>query len=299
MDDRRIRILHEALRAGSMRAAADALDVAPSSVSRQIAALEREVGAELVEHGRRDIRLTEAGRRVIDYFRENERRRKRLTEELSDLAGNLTGQVQIAIGEGFLGSTLYGALDEFAGQFPNVALAVRVTDTTEIIRLIGDDDLHFGIVFHPSADFQLVSRFSARVPLKLLLRPDHRLAGQATLGLKQLEGERLALIEPRFRIRQFIDIAAIESRAALTCAVETNSIAMLVEAARSGRALTILPEFSADADIVAGRLRAIPLTDSALQPLYVHMISRAKRHFSRPVEFLMDRLKARLGPLAH
>ncbi|MFG2053958.1 LysR family transcriptional regulator [Micromonospora sp. NPDC048930] len=67
MDLRRLRLLRELARLGSMRQVAEELHVTTSTVSQQLAALAREVGAELVEpHGRR-VRLTPAGRRLAEH----------------------------------------------------------------------------------------------------------------------------------------------------------------------------------------------------------------------------------------
>ncbi|MGW5669802.1 LysR family transcriptional regulator [Micromonospora sp. NPDC003776] len=67
MDLRRLRLLRELARLGSMRQVADELHVTTSTVSQQLAALAREVGTELVEpHGRR-VRLTPAGRRLAEH----------------------------------------------------------------------------------------------------------------------------------------------------------------------------------------------------------------------------------------
>ncbi|MET8906429.1 LysR family transcriptional regulator [Micromonospora sp. NPDC004551] len=67
MDLRRLRLLRELARLGSMRQVADELHVTTSTVSQQLAVLAREVGTELVEpHGRR-VRLTPAGRRLADH----------------------------------------------------------------------------------------------------------------------------------------------------------------------------------------------------------------------------------------
>src|SRR5882724_12218142 len=65
--DLNLQYLYEAARLGSMRAAADLLAVAASSISRQIAQLEGEVGTALIERGARRLRLTEAGRLLIEY----------------------------------------------------------------------------------------------------------------------------------------------------------------------------------------------------------------------------------------
>ncbi|MGC1214269.1 MAG: LysR family transcriptional regulator [Micromonospora sp.] len=67
MDLRRLRLLRELARLGSMRQVADELHLTTSTVSQQLAALAREVGTELVEpHGRR-VRLTPAGRRLAEH----------------------------------------------------------------------------------------------------------------------------------------------------------------------------------------------------------------------------------------
>jgi DNA-binding transcriptional LysR family regulator len=60
----RLRILFELSRRGSVTAVAEALWITPSAVSQQLSALEREVGAELVQRVGRGVRPTEAGRRL-------------------------------------------------------------------------------------------------------------------------------------------------------------------------------------------------------------------------------------------
>ena len=66
----RLRYLYEAARLGTMRAASEELNVATSSISRQIAALEKDLGMRLIEGGRRKIKLTEAGDAAFAYYRE-------------------------------------------------------------------------------------------------------------------------------------------------------------------------------------------------------------------------------------
>jgi hypothetical protein len=70
LTDSRIVYFFEAVRCGTIRAAADYLNVAPSAVSRQIGLLEKELDAALVERHARGVKTTEAGQCVIEYFRE-------------------------------------------------------------------------------------------------------------------------------------------------------------------------------------------------------------------------------------
>src|SRR6476620_6180146 len=67
MDVRRLRMLLELARLGSMHEVADALGTTTSSVSQGIAALAREVGSPLVEPDGRRVRLTPAGRRLAEH----------------------------------------------------------------------------------------------------------------------------------------------------------------------------------------------------------------------------------------
>ena len=61
---RRLRLLVELSRRGTIAAVAQARHVSPSGVSHQLSLLEREVGAELLQRAGRGVRLTEAGRRL-------------------------------------------------------------------------------------------------------------------------------------------------------------------------------------------------------------------------------------------
>src|SRR3954469_2255534 len=67
MDLRRLQLLVELSRLGSMRAGAETHDLTTSTVSQQIAALARDVGTALVEPDGRRVRLTPAGLRLADH----------------------------------------------------------------------------------------------------------------------------------------------------------------------------------------------------------------------------------------
>jgi DNA-binding transcriptional LysR family regulator len=67
METRRLHLLLELSRLGSMRAVADELGITTSTVSQQVAALAGEVGAALIEPVGRRVRLTPAGRRLAEH----------------------------------------------------------------------------------------------------------------------------------------------------------------------------------------------------------------------------------------
>lgn len=298
LNDHRIRFLYEAWRSGSMRAAADALEVAPSSISRQIAQLEAETGAALIEHGRREIRLTDAGHAVIDYYRARQASAELLEGQLLDLSAARIGHVEIAIGEGFLGPALYDTLDGFMDDYPGLTLQISVTDTTQMMRLLLEDEVHFGVGFHPVSHPQIVSRYRATVPLVAIMPATHPLAGRSSLSMTELSAEPLALMGPNFRIRQMIDEAATDAGRLISPVVTSNSIALLARMALADRAITVLPAFSVSAELASGQLAAIQIDAPQLRAVYVHLLARRNRRFPPHLGLLADQIRKRLLPSA-
>ena len=63
----RLQLLREVSRRGSIKAAAEAMDITPSAVSQQLAILEREAGVQLLEKSGRRVRLTDAAQRLVRH----------------------------------------------------------------------------------------------------------------------------------------------------------------------------------------------------------------------------------------
>lgn len=298
VNDHRIHFLYEAWRSGSMRAAADLLEIAPSSVSRQIAQLETEIGSPLIEHGRREIRLTDAGHAVIDYYRARQTGLELLEGQILEISTARTGHVEIAIGEGFLGPALYDTLDDFMNDYSGINLTVSITDTTKMMRLLLEDEVHFGVGFHPVSHPQIVSRYRATVPLMAIMNTEHSLAQRRSMTMEELCAEPLALMGPNFRIRQMIDEAAINSGLMISPVVTSNSIALLARMALANRAITVLPAFSVSAELASGQLSAVSLQAPQLQSVYVHLLARRNRRFPAHLSELADQIRKRLLPSA-
>ncbi|CAM5670111.1 LysR family transcriptional regulator OS=Streptomyces antimycoticus OX=68175 GN=SSPO_098960 PE=3 SV=1 [Streptomyces antimycoticus] len=67
METRRLQMLAELARRGSMRAVAEATGTTTSTVSQQVAALAQDMGTALIEPHGRKVRLTPAGRRLAEH----------------------------------------------------------------------------------------------------------------------------------------------------------------------------------------------------------------------------------------
>src|SRR3954449_7860760 len=96
LDVRRMRVLREVARRGSFSAAADTLAYTQSAISQQIAALEREAGAKLVERNARGVRLTDAGRALVEHADVILARLADAEAELEAIAGLRGGRLRLA-----------------------------------------------------------------------------------------------------------------------------------------------------------------------------------------------------------
>src|SRR5713226_5815021 len=91
-----LRYVDEIARCGSIRRAAERLNVTASAVNRRVADLEEELGARLFERRPRGVRLTAAGEMFVRYAREQATDMERVKSQIEDLKGLRRGTVRIA-----------------------------------------------------------------------------------------------------------------------------------------------------------------------------------------------------------
>lgn len=192
LDVRRMRVLREVAVRGSFSAAAEALSFTQSAVSQQIAALEREAGAVLVERSPRGVRLTEAGEALVRHTEAIVARLAEAEAELEAIAGLRGGRVRMAA-FGSAGTTLMPlAIAAFRSRHPAVELSLTLSEPEECIPLLRSGDLDLAIVFESAVDAP--GDGIARVhlfedPMYLVLPRDHPLAGRRRPRLADLAGE--------------------------------------------------------------------------------------------------------------
>jgi molybdate transport repressor ModE-like protein len=92
VDVKRMFLLADVARHGSITAAAHALAYTPSAVSQQIQSLEREVGLALLERHARGVRLTDAGEVVVASAEKARRLMRAVDDELAEVAGLRRGR---------------------------------------------------------------------------------------------------------------------------------------------------------------------------------------------------------------
>lgn len=289
-----LQYFYETALAGSMTLASEKLGVAPSSISRQVAHLEAQLGIALIERGRRSIKLTEAGELAFKYYQDHVSSLDAFRSNIDDLRGIRTGVVTIALGEGFLTPTFARFLKEFSALHPNVEVVVRVGGTSEIVRMILDDEAHLGLVLQFPPEPKIRIRASATQPLVAILHPSHPLADQAFVTLEDLSAHSLCLGPKGFRIRQFIMSAEIAESVTLKPIITTNSLLMMKQLVATGTMVTVLPALAGAAEMESGELIARPILSSKIEVPTISLITRLGRQLPAAPAHLLLRLETQM-----
>ncbi|HEY8584324.1 MAG TPA: LysR family transcriptional regulator, partial [Capillimicrobium sp.] len=143
----RLRVFREVAQAGTFAGAADALSFTPSAVSQQMARLEEEVGATLVERTTRGVHLTAAGRVLLA-------RADAILAEVAGAQAELAAIAQMQTGVLRFGSfptatqtIVAGALRRFRDTQPGVAVRLVDDEPHNLLVRLRERELAFAIVF--------------------------------------------------------------------------------------------------------------------------------------------------------
>lgn len=146
METRRLHLLLELSRLGSMRAVADRLGVTTSTVSQQIAALARESGTALVEPDGRRVRLTPAGRRLAEHavpiLAAVEAARLDLDPDTEP-----AGTLRVAGFATAIRRSLLPIAVGLARSHPRVRLLIHEHEPAEAFRLLATDDVDLALTY--------------------------------------------------------------------------------------------------------------------------------------------------------
>ena len=153
MDTRKIKVLVELSRLGTMSAVARATGYGTSAVSQQLAALEREAGVPLLEAAGRRVRLTPAGRRLVGHA---ETILAAVTAAELDLAAGSepSGLVRVAGYTSALRQHLLPVAGQLARVHPLIELELQEREPAEVDELLDAGQIDLGFVH----DYTLVPR---------------------------------------------------------------------------------------------------------------------------------------------
>jgi DNA-binding transcriptional LysR family regulator len=268
--------------AGGFTAAARALGLPKSTVSRRLSEYERSLGIALFNRSTRSLSLTDEGvhyysnaKPVVDAAIDVGRT---MTDRSTEPAGLIRLTATAAIGQYLLAP----ALNAFLDQHQDLQIELRLTDTR--INLI-EGGLDLAIRMGELEDSQLVARRLTTVTLLVVAAPDLI----AKLGTpnhpSDLTNMDCLVLAQSLSTWRFADGVQVPVHWRLA----TGNMLLARDAALSGRGFALLPDFMVADDLLDGRLVRV-LAEYPTPPVTASIVAPRQRYRSLAVRRLMEHI---------
>ena len=243
--------------AGSLNLAAERLHLSQPGVSKQIRALEAELGVQLLLRSARGIELTPVGRQVYRLARRAVAAMEGCRRAAEAWRDPVHGRLVVAAGLTLTLFTLPPLIQAFRGRAPAVRLEVVTGDSREALARLLAFEADVALVTSPSPHPEVQA-----VPLFVDPLVVAGAAGAALpTAVRAMGGATLISFRRGSGLRQYVD-QVLESRGAHPDVVmEFDSIEAIKTMAALGLGLALLPWSAVREDAAAGRLAAARLTD--------------------------------------
>ena len=205
MDTRQLAAFCAVVERRSFSQAAEQLGVTQPAVSLQVRALEKRLGAQLLDRSGRRVEPTEAGARL---YRGAQRllalEQQVLDEVAAEGDGDLSGALSMGASTGPAAVVVPRLLGEFQRAHPAVRVALEVHDTRMVVELVAERRLELGIV--GAAPRHRAVRFEpfAYDEVVLVCPPRHRFAGR-TIDVHELASESLVVMQEGAGVRRIVE----------------------------------------------------------------------------------------------
>jgi DNA-binding transcriptional LysR family regulator len=225
-----LRILNyvdEVARTGSIRKAAERLNVTASAVNRRIADLEDELGAPLFDRRPRGVQLTAAGEVFVHYLRGNQGEVERMKSHIEDLKGLRRGTVRIACSQALALDFLPRQIAAFRKKHSLVSFEIKVADHQWAMAALAAYEVDLVLVFRPSYMANFRPLMTVGQQIVVLMAKNHPLAAKKKLRLSDCAQYPVAMPDRSIGGRQLLDEFSARTGLTFRVAAESNSFEML------------------------------------------------------------------------
>ncbi|MET8695523.1 LysR family transcriptional regulator [Streptomyces bauhiniae] len=246
--------------------AAERVHVAQPSLSQQIRALERELGADLFVRARGNIALTDAGEALLPLARRILADADTARQEVQELVQLRRGRVRLGATPSLCTGLLPDVLRAFHDRYPGIQLLVQESGSRDLVRELarGALDLALIVLPLPAPAPALTTVELLREDLVVVSSPEAPApgGGRPAVEISDLENERLVMFRYGYDLRELTVTACRSAGFEPEFAVEGGEMDAVLGFVRAGLGVAVVPRMVASR---AGRgLRVTPLARPGL-----------------------------------
>ncbi|TPW31529.1 LysR family transcriptional regulator [Martelella alba] len=302
LDDLNARFLREfsaVAQTGSIRKAAQEMNIVPSAISRKISDLEARLGVKLLERRPNGVMLTRAGGLVLKYAAQLTDDQAELMEQLSLFRNTEIKPVRIACSEGFITDLLEKGMGDILKTASGLNIQVLRMSSPEVQKALVDGVVDIGIAYAVSDHPMMRTVASARQPLCAIFPSSSDFARRASINFADIGGLPLALVEEGHPVRFLLSRVAREENTVLAPQIESNSVALLTNFVVAGMGITFLPQSIAEVASMRSRIVAVTVNNAKFAQTEARLLVRARRRLENSVETVVNILMTNMQTFAH
>lgn len=237
--------------------AASAVHVAQPSLSKQIRALERDLGAPLFNRARGNISLTEAGETLLPLATRILADVESARVQVRELVGLERGQLRLGATPTLSTVLLPAALRRFREAYPRIDIFVEERGGRELVQLLARGQLDLALVVLPlhTGDPALATAPLLDEPLVVAAPADGSILRSPFIRVRDLSRHPLVMLREGYEMREVVLAAMRRERVEPQVVVEGGELDAVLSFVEAGLGIAVVPSM-----VVEGRpgLRRIP-----------------------------------------
>ena len=254
-----LKYIEKIARSGSLRSAAEQLNITPSALNRRILSIEEELGVEIFERHPAGLRPNIAGEILLKHIRDQIADMDRVKSRIADLSGMRAGHINIATTREVVQFFLPAMIKRHLLEFPAVTFGVNLHERGEAETSLLDNTNDIAIVFDPIHLDKLRTVYSGAQQVFCIMSAAHPLASKKRLRIYDCVEFPLLLPKHPEGIREVLDATARKIGITLEPALESNSLDLLRLMSQDSEALSFCLGINLRPDLANDRLAMVPL----------------------------------------
>ncbi|MGD8575729.1 MAG: selenium metabolism-associated LysR family transcriptional regulator [Thiohalophilus sp.] len=280
MADRRLQVFQTVARLLSFTKAAEELHMTQPAVTFQVRQLEEQFNTRLFDRTHNRISLTEAGQRVYECANKIFELYAEMDNAVRELTGDVSGVLIIGASSTIAEYMLPELLRDFKKQYPDVTIRLRVANTDGIVSMVENNAIDLGVVEAPVSNKNLVVEECRTDKMVLIVPPDHELAKQEVVPVKQIADYPFICREEGSGTREVMLESMTQagiSSSDLNLSMELGSLEAIKGAVEAGMGVSVLSSATIEKELKLGTLVAVKLDPPVERPFsFVHQKQKFK-----------------------
>jgi len=273
----------------SFSRAAEKLFRTQPAVSMTIKRLESDLGERLIDRSGRELVLTDAGRILLEHARRLVNLQADLENSLAELRDNTAGRLIIGANES---TTLYllRHLQKYRRLYPRVRVQVRRCLSSKIPSQLIEGDLELGVISWDPEDGRLAARVIYIDHLAFVVSPQHRLANQETVSIKELGLETFIAHNVRSPYREIVLKEFQHLKVDLNMDLEMPTVESIRKLVQRNEGVAFLPRMCVEQELEQGTLREVRVNEISVERK-IRLTYPARRVLSHAARAFLELVK--------